>query len=107
MVTTNKEFYQRDYGLSLEWTLYQSDGTTPFDLTGYTVKLKMWVTGYQSILTINGNCSIISPTNGTVSYTPAINDFASCGEYTAEFEATATGIIVTFSQFKITILPSP
>ncbi len=99
---------KNDYGKNLSWTLYQTDGVTPFNLiTGYSVKLKVWQSSRPGSLLINGACTIVTPAAGTVTYTIAKGDFTQVGNFLAEFEASfSTTEITSFETFQITVVES-
>ena len=81
-----------DYGFDLNFTVRDSDGDA-YNLTGYTIKLKVWSPNNPSILMVNGTCSILVAASGTCKYTVANGDFNSVGNYLFELELTKTGVV--------------
>lgn len=60
-------YYQYEIPPDLTHTYYQSDGSTPRDLTGFSVQVHWWVTGQSppdSVSTFNGSLS--DAANGVV-----------------------------------------
>jgi len=108
MATTLFTIYQNTYGTPILWTLYQSNGTTPYDLTGSTVTLYVWRDGNASNPIISGACAVYGDAaNGQVTYTPTAADLISKGTFTAEFKALKSGAYTGFGQFQWEIKESP
>ena len=91
-----------DYGFSIAATITTSAGVA-YNLTGYTVKLKVWQEGSPGTLLVNAACSVVVAAEGTVTYAVAQNDFATAGTYLAEFEMTKTSVIESTKRFTITV----
>jgi hypothetical protein len=66
-------------------------GSSPRDLTGSTVVL--YVSDARTkVVKINGaTVTVVSPTAGTVSYTPTSSDVDTAGVYDLEFKETLAG----------------
>ena len=108
MVTSAFSVYENNYGLPIIWTLYQSDGVTPFNLTNYTVKFKMWKPVYPDTLKIDRECDIIDAPNGIVQFVPIPTDFDTPGYYYAQFQASVNGIVVVgFNIFPWNVISAP
>ena len=56
------------------------------DLTGSTVAIWLRDRNTQVVKVSGGSCTIVSPTAGTVSYTPASTDVDTSGSYDVEFK---------------------
>lgn len=74
----------------------------PVNLTNCTVKFQMRGANDRHYR-INAACSIVSPTAGTVSYTPVAADLKVPGEYIAQFEVTFAGGAVQTTAVEIPI----
>jgi hypothetical protein len=92
-----------DYGKALSWTLYQADGVTPFVLTGYAVKLNVWLPGKPESPILTGACIVTPGESGVATYTIASTDFVTPGTYWAEFEATKSGEKTSFETFEVIV----
>lgn len=91
-----------DYGYDIPFTLDDWDGDV-VDLTGYSgVKLKVADTLTATSCNLIGDCSVVSTTAGSITYTIADGDFSTSGTYPAEVEVTFTaGKILTFRNLEI------
>ncbi len=94
-----------DYGYELNFTVQTSSGSA-YDLTDYTIKLKVWAPGIPSTLILNGSCSIIVAASGTCKYNVASGDFATIGKYLAELEMTKAGIVESTGIFNLEVMES-
>jgi len=94
-----------DMGFNLNFTVKNADGSA-FNLTGYTIKLKVWRAGQPGLLLLNGSCGIDNATAGTCHYTITATDFTSVGTFKAELELTKTGIIESTKTFGIEVMES-
>ena len=94
-----------DKGFILNFTIQDSSGTA-YNLTGYTIKLKVWSPGVPGTLLLTGTCTILIAANGTCYYTVAATDFASVGRFQAELELTKTDVIESTENFTITVSES-
>lgn len=104
--TTYLKIAQNDCGRPLAFTLYESDGVTPKNLSGYTVTFKVWSSGVPSTLILSGACTVDIAANGTCHYTPAAGDFPTVGVYNAECELTASGIVDSTISFTLEVVES-
>jgi hypothetical protein len=94
-----------DKGFNFAFTVTNSAGTA-YNLTGYTIKLKMWNPDIPDTLLINSACSIVVAANGTCVYIVGATDFAITGFYYAEIELTKTDIIESTEPFSIEVTES-
>jgi hypothetical protein len=95
-----------DKGYDIIFSLTNSGGTA-LNLTGYTIKLKVWKPGAPGTLLVDGSCVIDSPTGGTCHYTLTGTDFAAAGRYLAEIELSAGSTVVdSTDQFLIIVKES-
>lgn len=78
-----------DYGYRLTFTFKDSDGNA-YDLTGYTVKFKVWVAGVPGTLIVDGDCSITDAANGALYYEVQESDFDVDTEITYQYELEAS-----------------
>lgn len=97
--------YKGNYGQVIPWTLYQADGVTPFNLTGYSVVFKVWEASDPAHPIINTAAGVTSYPLGQVYYETQDTDFTQAGNYEAAFSAVAAGTAdITFTQFTIQVL---
>jgi len=94
-----------DMGFNLNFTIKDANGSA-YNLTGYTIKLKVWRAGQPGLLLVNGNCAIDDAANGTCHYTITATDFTSVGTFKAELELTKAGVIESTGSFDIEIMES-
>ena len=94
-----------DYGYYLNFTVTDENGDA-YNLTGYTITLKVWEPGKYDDPIIEGACSIVSAANGTCRYLIADGDFTSIKNYYAEIELTRDGVVESMPSFKITVTES-
>ena len=81
-------FVQGDTAPDITVTLYQSDGTTPLDLTDSTVKFQMRKADDRKF-TVDASADVdTDPTTGKVSYRWSVGDLAVPGDYQAQWEVT-------------------
>lgn len=95
---------QGDTASVLNGTITDEETNGPLNLTGATVFFQMRKPDDRRY-TINGACSIVSPTAGTVRYAVAANDLNTAGEYQAQFEVhfADTTILTTAPLIPITV----
>ena len=94
-----------DAGFNLAFTIKSADGNV-YNLTGYTIKLKVWRVGQPGLLLLNGSCDIDSAPDGTCHYTITASDFTSVGTFKAELELTKAGVIESTKTFGIEVMES-
>lgn len=94
-----------DKGFYLSFTVTDSAGTA-YNLTDYTIKLKVWNTGRPGTLIVDGTCAIVVAASGTCRYSVAATDFTLKGTYSAELELTKTDIIESTRMFTIEVTES-
>ena len=79
-----------DFGFDLSFTITESDGTA-YNLTPYTITLKVWAKGDPSTLTVDAACTPVIAASGTCKYTVVTGDFNTKGFYNFEIELTKAG----------------
>lgn len=90
-----------DFGYNLTFTIQNSAGSA-YNLTDYTINLKMWREGQPELL-LNGSCTIIEAAEGTCYYEVQEGDFSRGGVYLAELELTKSGVREGSVNFEITV----
>jgi hypothetical protein len=80
-----------DCGFNLSFAVKDSDGDA-YDLTNYSINLKVWKPGVYGTLVVNGVCNVTNASLGTCTYTVTNTDFTSIADYKMELELTKTGI---------------
>ena len=90
-----------DYGYLLGFTVQNSAGEA-YNLTGYTITLKVWREGIPGLL-LSGDCTIVVAANGTCTYLVAAGDFSRSGIYKAEIELTKSGAVESTANFDLEV----
>lgn len=80
-----------DFGFSLNFTV-QEDDETAFNLTGYTITMKVWSQGLSSDPIVTGACVADVEASGTCHYPVVQYDFDDVGDYLVEIELTKVGV---------------
>ena len=91
-----------DKGYNLNFTVKDSAGAA-YNLTGYTVTLKVWEAGVSGTLILSGACSIDVAASGTCHYTITATDFTSVADYKMELELTKSGVIESTENYDLKI----
>ena len=94
-----------DKGYYLNFTVQDSAGDA-YNLTGYTIKLKVWVDGRPDSLMVDGTGEIVVAASGTCRYLVTATDFTAKGTYSAEIELTKTGIAESAKVFTLEVTES-
>lgn len=94
---------QNSYGYALGITCYESDGTTPFDFTGYTVTLRAWAPGSPALIVFSGTCTVSGTSNNIASYVVKTTDLATIAILSGEIVATKAGVVAKFQPFDIKV----
>jgi len=94
-----------DKGYYLNFTVQDSTGTA-YNLTDYTITLKVWSTNQPGTLLTSGACSIVVAASGTCRYLVTATDFTIKGTYSAELELTKSGVIESTVSFTIEVKES-
>ena len=101
----NISVVQSDYGQQLSFTLTQSDGVTPLDLTGATVTINAQLLN-DAELKFTNTLAVDVAASGTCHYTVNQGDFDTEGRYYIEIRvAYSTSEVVTFSNIILTATP--
>jgi hypothetical protein len=95
---------QGDTAPTLRGTLTDDETGNPLDLTGATVFFQMRKKDDHRY-TINAQCTLLTPSAGTVSYQLAANDLNTAGDYLAQFEVRYPDLRVqtTVTQIPVTV----
>lgn len=96
---------QNDKGYYLNFTITDSAGAA-YNLTGYTIKLKVWYANKADTLIVDGTCTIVSAALGTCKYLVTATDFITIENYYGELELTKSGIIESTERFTIEVKES-
>jgi hypothetical protein len=99
---------QNDKGFYLSFTITDSAGTA-YNLTGYTITLKVWEEGATGVtsLIVNGVCEIVVAASGTCRYLLTSTSFTAVNNnYIAELELTKSGVIESTERFTIEVKES-
>lgn len=95
-----------DTGFTLVFTVQDSTGAA-YNLTGYTITLKVWKQGKPDSPIVEGACSIVSASAGTCSRAVAATDFIVVGQYKCELELTKSGVIESTRSYTLEVTESP
>jgi len=106
MSTTYKEeieVWVDDKGYDINFQLTDDEGT-PFVLTGYTVKIRVYEPDATSCKFTPATCTITDAANGKCKYNVQNGDFdVEEKEYLVTFVATKTGVEVSFGGLSIKV----
>lgn len=94
-----------DKGFYLVFTVQDSSGTA-YDLTDYTITVKVWKAGDSSNLIVNSAAAILVAASGTCRYSVSATDFTAKGLYRLELELTKTGVIESTKSYTIEVAES-
>ena len=94
--------YENNYGYDLMFTVTDVD-KQPFNLTGATVKFKMCKAN-ATTLKVNGDVTLVSPTDGTCAYTTTSTDFDTSGTYLAEVEISVADKVYTIGGIEVEVI---
>ena len=94
-----------DYGYYLNFTITDSDGTA-YDLTAYTITLKVWAKGDPSTLVINAACTPIVAADGTCRYLLVDGNVGTKGLYNFEIELTKVGAEESTKTYELEVTES-
>jgi hypothetical protein len=97
---------QGDKGYDINFTVQDSDGTA-YDLTDYTVTLKVWKPGVSGTLIVNAACTVDDASAGTCHYTVVAGTFTSRAKYKLELELTKSGVRESTENYDLQIEESP
>ena len=95
-----------DFGYDLTFTLLDSDGETPFNLTGYSGKLNISSNGFSTNDILGGTMSLVVAANGTIKYPVVTTNFDVIGEYVGQVEVTKASTNLTWGPFRFSVVPS-
>ncbi len=95
-----------DKGFVMVFTVQGSTGAV-YNLSGYTIKLKVWKLGSSDAPIVDTACTIVSAAAGTCSYTVGASDFLVVGLYKCELELTKTGVIESTRSYSLEVTESP
>lgn len=106
MVMADLTIPQGDKGFNLNFTVKDSDDAA-YDLTNYTVTLKVWKPGVPGTLILEEACTVDVAASGTCHYTVQAGDFDSRAKYKMELELTKSGVIESTQNYDLEIEESP
>lgn len=93
-----------DYGDIWQFNLKYPDGTTPYDLTGYSAgKMKIWAMGIPGTLVLDKTISITDSASGAVTVDRGSTDLVTPGVYEAEIDMTGSGLKLSTEPFILKI----
>ena len=95
-----------DKGFYLVFTVQDNAGVA-YNLSGYTIKLKVWKLGNSDVPIVDGTCNIISEAGGTCRYLITATDFLVVGQYKCELELTKTDHIESTKSYILEVTESP
>lgn len=78
------------FGINLNFTVYNNDGTVHNLTSITTIKFKVWRKGKPGTTLVDGTCTPDVPASGTCHYTVVDGDFDTPGKYQWELELTKT-----------------
>ena len=76
------------------------------NITAYTITFKMWNPNSPGTIVTSGSCVIDSGASGTCHYVLTASDMLLVGQYQAELELTASGIIESTKSFIVDVKES-
>ena len=94
-----------DYGYDIIFTIQDADGNA-YDLTGYTIKFKVWKSGSSGTLFINGACTIVKAVSGICKYLIVKGDFKAVDIYKFELELTKSGVVESIVSKELKVVES-
>jgi hypothetical protein len=97
---------QGDKGFNLAFTVKDADDDA-YDLTDYTITLKVWKAGVPGTLILSEACTPDVEASGTCHYTVQAGDFDSVSKYKMELELTKSGVIESTKNYDLVIEESP
>jgi len=97
---------QGDEGFNLEFTVTEDDDTA-FDLTNYTVTIKVWHKNLIGSLVVDSACVVDVAASGTCHYVVTDGDFDSAGDYMVELELTQSGVVESTRHYTLEVTESP
>ena len=100
------EVKEDDFGYWQWFQIYYSDGTTVFDLTGYTAVLQVWSgTGSSRVIKASMNGTLdAAPSTGRVRFTAIAADFNTAGEYSFHVKLTTAGSEVKTDTYTVRVI---
>jgi hypothetical protein len=97
-----------DYGYSLTFYVKNDDaGETVFDLTDYTVTLKLWPAGRAGAPYLSGVCVIEDAVAGKCYYTIKSGDLDKVGIFSLELQMTKMGKKESTRSYQLQVTESP
>jgi hypothetical protein len=106
IVLDQYEFSKGDYGRTINGIVYQEDKSTVFNLTGYTLNVRVLDYEYRQILSdIAGAITVAA--SGTFSFvmTDTIK-WSAAGEHYVELELTQAGKVISCRPVRVTVYES-
>jgi len=102
------EIREDDYGLDINFTIYESDGTTARDLSGIDTIHFLVRDNSTGRNILDGTCTVVSAVAGTCKYTIQDNDLTKDGSYTAgiQLRTTSPAKVETSKDFSLIVKDS-
>ena len=97
---------KNDKGFNMSFTVQDSAGAA-YNLTGYTVTLKVWKTNMPSVTVVSAACTIDDAATGKCHYLVQASNFAYAGDYLMELELTKEGVVESTRQYSLEVTESP
>jgi hypothetical protein len=95
-----------DKGYTLTFTVNDSAGSA-FNLTGYTVTLKVWRSGRSDRVLVNSACTITDAANGTCTYTLAAGDVPVAEQLDFVLVLTKSGVEEKTETYTLDVTEAP
>ncbi|MCK5016452.1 MAG: hypothetical protein KAS32_05195 [Candidatus Peribacteraceae bacterium] len=96
---------QGDFGFYINFTVLNDDDT-PFNLTGYTITIKVWTEAQRPIALFTGVCAPVVAASGTCRYLVVAGDLDTSGAFKLELEMTAAGEEISTRSYDLNITGS-
>lgn len=93
---------QKDKGFYLSFTVQDADGNA-FNLTDYTVSVKVWQPGKPGNPIVNATCEVTDTAGGLCRYSVGTNDFVTEGVFNIQLECTKTGVIESTDNYTVEV----
>ena len=95
-----------DYGYYLVFNIVESDGSTPKNLSGLTVKMKVWKHGEEEVL-LEKTCEVTDAQNGVCRVLVSPGDFNTVGIFQIELECQGSDSRESTITGKLQVVESP
>ena len=96
-----------DFGYNLDFTVYEADGSTVKNLSGYTLRFITWEEGVSGTKLVDAAATITVAADGTCYYTVVSGDFDDVAAYKYVIQGTKSGIQESIKSGWITVTENP